>query len=123
MGKPGYVYVMRLDSSTNTLECPHKIGKSKTPDIRQRQIGVQLPHPLSLIHVIKADDMDALERQLHERFDACRLNGEWFRFSDRELDELMTIAGGGPGMCGGCVCWDYNPRCIWFDSCHSPKRI
>lgn len=114
MGQPGYVYVMRLDESTETLRCPHKIGLSKLPTIRQDQLGILMPYSVSLILVMKVDNMREAEQRLHRRYARSRLNGEWFRLTKIELAQLVLEAG---GTGEGCVCWDYNPECPFAKVC------
>lgn len=55
-----------------------KIGISKTPKQRLVELQVGCATPLKLIGAIDGN----LERELHRRFEADRLSGEWFRVSE-----------------------------------------
>jgi hypothetical protein len=115
MSQPGYVYVMRLEMSTEAEQCAYKIGKSVKPVARLTQLSTKLPYPVSLLLVIRTGDMQALEQMLHARYSATRMEGEWFRLTLRDLRYLVRLAG---GTGEGCVCWDYHSTCEFFDICH-----
>lgn len=114
MGRPGYVYVMRLDEHTAPELCAHKIGRSVKPVTRHNQIATLLPYSVSVIHIRQVPDMVAFEAELHARYDGGRLEGEWFRLSLDELAELARIFG---ATGEGCVCWDWNPACPFYYRC------
>ena len=65
-----------------------KIGRSKHPEKRLKQLQTGCPHKLKLILVV--EDMGWYETVLHRRmaFAAIRKNGEWFHES--ALTELPT---------------------------------
>lgn len=114
MGQPGYIYVLRLWTNTDPLMCPYKIGRSKYPTVRQDQIGVKMPFDTTLILVMRVDDMDVAERNLHRQYGRWRLNGEWFQLTEETMSTLIQTAGGTGEQC---VCWDYNPPCPFFHIC------
>lgn len=89
MATPGYIYLIRLHQSDNIYECPYKIGKSITPDIRHKQLGILMPYETSLIHKIKTDDMESTEWLMHTSYEECRMNGEWFRMDEEGLITFM----------------------------------
>jgi hypothetical protein len=76
--EPGYVYLalMRLGR-----EKRYKIGKASLVKQRARQIAVNLPEELKLIHVITTDDAYGIETYWHGRFAKKRRGGEWFTLS------------------------------------------
>jgi hypothetical protein len=77
--KIGFVYFIK--SSDN--HC--KIGRSKNPDARMRQLQTIPSVRLILIHKVYTDDMVQLEGLVHEVFSLApnkRIQGEWF-----EIDE------------------------------------
>jgi hypothetical protein len=55
-----------------------KIGRSKDTVRRGAEIRVQLPEKIDLVHSIKTDDPSGVEAYWHRRFEARRLQGEWF---------------------------------------------
>lgn len=67
---------------------PIKIGVAHRPDERLRDLQVGAPSVLVIRKVFPGGV--PTERQLHERFSAQRLSGEWFRPSD----ELCRLANG-----------------------------
>lgn len=89
MGRPGYIYVMRLHTSDNIYECPYKIGQSVNPTIRRSQLGIVMPYELSVVKWIPTDDMDEAESLMHEIYWDNRLQGEWFKFGEWELTQLV----------------------------------
>ena len=62
----------------------YKIGKTYDTVRRGNELKIQLPENLDLIHEIKTDDPSGIEAYWHRRFEAKRMNGEWFDldFSD-----------------------------------------
>jgi len=80
--RSGFIYLLR--SATG----PYKIGKSKDPSQRFHTIFTNSPVALELILQIETDDMHALERDLHQRFAAKRIQGEWFQLDDADLSSI-----------------------------------
>jgi hypothetical protein len=77
---PGFIYLMR-----DTVHRQYyKIGLSRKPRNRARQIG-----QVDLIHAIPTDNMLKAEREFHGHFARRRMEGEWFRLTDKEV-ELFT---------------------------------
>lgn len=75
---PGYVYLAWLNGL-------HKIGKSKSPTRRMKEIG-----KANLIHQVYAQDTGHVERQLHCMFYHRHVEGEWF---DLTLGDVEYIKG------------------------------
>lgn len=82
--RPGFVYVLRAGSF-------YKIGRAKSIDARIKQISLQLPFPVELIHTIRARDYVALEQSLHRVFAGYRCNGEWFQLRQDDADWLCAL--------------------------------
>jgi hypothetical protein len=80
----GYVYLIGSPSFNW-----YKIGKSKTPDIRIKDIGVLLPFKVEIFAIWKADNHTLVESILHEKYAANRINGEWFLFTWQEVQKLI----------------------------------
>jgi hypothetical protein len=76
--EPGYVYLalMRVGREKH-----YKIGKVNLVEQGARQIAVNLPEELKLIHVITTDDAYGIERYWHRRFAEKRRGDEWFTLS------------------------------------------
>jgi hypothetical protein len=63
----------------------YKIGKSNDTVRRGHELRIQLPENLDLIHEIKTDDPSGIEAYWHKRFEAKRMNGEWFDLNSSDL--------------------------------------
>jgi len=74
----GFVYMVRLRKH-------YKIGRTTAVPRRHREIALQLPEEPSLVHYIRTDDPEGIERYWHTRFAAFRANGEWFALSPKEI--------------------------------------
>lgn len=78
-----FIYLME-DLRNKTF----KIGKSKTLGKRERTLQSEVPQ-IVMRFSIPAEE--AREKELHERFDAKRIRGEWFELSQDELVWLVSF--------------------------------
>jgi hypothetical protein len=76
--RTGSVYLMKSGAH-------YKIGKSEDIERRVKEIRTQMPESLVLVHTINTDDTAGIERYWHQRFEAQRLNGEWFKLSKADV--------------------------------------
>jgi Meiotically Up-regulated Gene 113 (MUG113) protein len=81
---PGYVYLI----GSHTFHW-WKIGKSSDAKIRLPAIGILLPFKIEVAAVWKTEGPSVMENMLHQRCAANRINGEWFSFSEAEVDALV----------------------------------
>ncbi len=81
----GYVYLALMKVGR---EKRYKIGKANLVDQRARQVGVNLPEDLELIHAISTDDAYGIEAYWHNRFAEKRRGGEWFTLT---TDDVRTF--------------------------------
>lgn len=105
----GYVYL--IGSSKFRW---YKIGKSKTPDVRVKDIGILLPFKIQVFGVWKAENHSLMESAMHEIYAPHRINGEWFAFSDKKIREIRDSI---PGE--ACVFWykrDTNSKLSKFSN-------
>ncbi len=89
--QPGYIYLMRLDENLNPDMCAYKIGKSKSAQIRHKQLGILMPYPLTVVCTIAVEDMVWAESYLHSIFIQFRLNGEWFHLSSKDVTWICAL--------------------------------
>lgn len=76
----GFVYVIQMAGHDI-----FKIGRSNDVTRRMSQFGVQLPFPFVVRFARKVQEPTRLEAVLHECFALKRMNGEWFRLTDRDV--------------------------------------
>jgi Meiotically up-regulated gene 113 len=74
----GYVYLALMRVGR---ERRYKIGKANLVEQRTRQVAVNLPEELELIHAISTDDAYGIEGYWHRRFAEKRRGGEWFELT------------------------------------------
>lgn len=84
--KEGYVYVIKKNDENIV-----KIGMSKNYDERTKQITTKLYFEVETIKVFKTDDMESLEKHLHELYKDKRLNGEWFKLTDSDIKHIKKM--------------------------------
>lgn len=80
----GYVYVIRVRSR-------YKIGMSKDPDRRIKDLRTSCPDPLHMVHKLFSIDMKALEARLHKIFENNRLHGEWFELDANDIEYIRRL--------------------------------
>lgn len=73
-GRIGFVYFICIGRSG-----PIKIGWSRNPEKRFRQIQENHPHQLWIVGLLPGTLAD--EKKLHRRFANARVRGEWFEAS------------------------------------------
>lgn len=78
----GFVYLLRAGPF-------YKIGKSKDPEKRIKQIKLQLPYPVEIVHVVASSNMSYLETHWHKQFSEKRTNGEWFLLTDDDVARFV----------------------------------
>jgi len=82
--RPGWVYCIRCDASEAV-----KIGFSKDPFRRFRQIQTSNPNNLRMIGVMEA--VEAFEQFLHWSNRDRRMSGEWFDDADNGVSEIFKM--------------------------------
>ena len=83
----GFIYFVHADGTDR-----YKIGLTNNLDRRMKELnGKQSAYKNLLQWSIEVCDMRLAEKDLHDRFQARRVNGEWFQFSEGELKEVESI--------------------------------
>lgn len=76
-----YVYLLRSKDY-------HKIGITKDVEYRLKQLQTASPYEIKVITAIKIDNAEKLEKELHKRYSANHIRGEWFELPTSEVDAL-----------------------------------
>ena len=63
----------------------YKIGKTFDAVRRGKELRILLPERTELIHSIKTDDPSGIEAYWHKRFEAKRMQGEWFNLNSNDV--------------------------------------
>ena len=74
----GYVYMQRHGTD-------YKIGHTNSLNKRGRQIQIELPQEIELVHSILTDDPTGIESYWHRRFSSKRTRGEWFKLTKADV--------------------------------------
>jgi hypothetical protein len=84
--KNGYVYVCKSDINL------FKIGYSKNPEERMKQLGLGSSIKHKLLYKIPTENMHQLEKELHKKFKEKREHSEWFNLDDKDLSYIENLA-------------------------------
>ncbi len=68
----------------------YKIGVSQRPKERLQSLGTLSPYDLTLVMAMKHDDAYGAEISLHEKFKEKRMNGEWFKLTDKDVSYIVN---------------------------------
>lgn len=74
----GHVYMQRHGRD-------YKIGRTSSLNKRGRQIQLELPQEVELVHSILTDDPPGVEAYWHNRFADKRTRGEWFKLTKADI--------------------------------------
>src|SRR4030095_4733009 len=83
-GKPGIVYLIQAQGDP-----PIKIGRGVNAIARLKQLQTGNPRKLVLLREIAHPEHDKLEKQLHARYNAFNVEGEWFALPPDVLEALL----------------------------------
>lgn len=68
-----------------------KIGRSKNPESRIKQLQTASGSPLELLKKYESKYPTVLEKNLHKHFNGCNYINEWFGLSKKDVDEFEQI--------------------------------
>lgn len=80
--EPGYIYLINAVGSNY-----FKIGLTKNPRQRIKQISPKMPFETEYVLLWRTLFMHHAEKYLHDYFEECRANGEWFLFKLEKPEE------------------------------------
>lgn len=80
----GYVYLLKCGDH-------YKIGQSKKPRKRLKQLRTGSPLPIRVIHTLRTSYYREIERDLHRRFADKRAEGEWFLLADDDVAHIKSL--------------------------------
>lgn len=85
--KPGYIYLIHAIGTNR-----YKIGLTvRTVEERFAELNSsQSAYPLKLVNYISVSDVHGTERYFHQKYARCQVHGEWFQFSDRDLNQVLA---------------------------------
>ena len=83
-----FVYLIKLDSEENL----YKIGTSKSPKKRLKELQTANGIPLILIKTVKCEFHWKVEAALHRHFVSKRTMGEWFLLDLKDVSSFEEIA-------------------------------
>lgn len=81
---PGFVYFVQGEFGGGI-----KIGFSKTPESRLKQLQTSYPDTLKILVLVPGNNKD--EKTYHKKFEHIKLNGEWFKPDKELLDEIENL--------------------------------
>jgi len=82
--RSGFVYLIRNGETDY-----YKIGIAKDVGVRLNALQTGNPEPLCLIGQFLVADARAKEKELHKRFNSCRVSREWFVLSQSVVEGLL----------------------------------
>lgn len=69
----------------------YKIGVSRNPPHRRRDLQRGNPRDLRIVHAINSDEPRATEQAIHAALDEYRVSGEWFELPMGVVTYVKTI--------------------------------
>jgi len=81
-----YVYLIQEDFSKTI-----KIGYTCNPNRRLTEFKIQLPFEIEHIHTMRCAKGRETEKLLHQHYHKKRVNGEWFRLSEQDVDDIKKL--------------------------------
>ncbi len=83
--RAGYIYIIHC------VGFPYyKIGQAKQPKLRVDGLQTGVPFELTLEYAGAVEDMNEVERKIQKQYKDKCIRGEWFMFTDQELETVKT---------------------------------
>lgn len=87
--KSGVVYLIKADDTNR-----YKIGCTSNLKARLKALEIKNPYKLEVIHTIPSNDIEALEKALHDQFAQYRTHSEWFELTQGAIMEFCSYVDG-----------------------------
>lgn len=68
----------------------YKIGITYDIEARIKQLSTASPFGIEVIKLIHNDKVSKIEKELHNTYSNKRLNGEWFKLTNDELNKIIN---------------------------------
>jgi len=81
----GFIYVVEMEG-----QGIFKIGRTVNIEKRLSQFGIQPPFRYKLRFAYRVDNHDRVEHYFHVIFKKSRLNGEWFRLNEIQVEAIRA---------------------------------
>ena len=85
-GEIGYVYFITEMPFSNKI----KIGMSKNPIDRLKQLQTGNPQKLVIYHTVESTDYKRLEKTMHDICKDLNILGEWFEINESQLTGIIS---------------------------------
>ena len=84
----GYIYLLESSNEDGTI---YKIGYTKN-DVKKRIEKLQTGNPYEIKEVCnyKTKYNQRLEKAIHNRYNYCRLKGEWFKLELKDISSFIN---------------------------------
>ena len=86
-----FVYIFKTEKIDDNDQYIIKIGRSYNVTERMKQIQTSNPYKISLIQAYKCNDCCILEKMVHNYYKEKRLEGEWFKFTEQDINECKEL--------------------------------
>ena len=86
----GYVYLLYGDKGK--YEGLFKIGRTKSPKDRVKQLVSVYETDVSLVSLIYTRYSVALEKELHKKYTLSQVSGEWFELDQTAIDYIADLS-------------------------------
>jgi hypothetical protein len=80
-----------IKAITPSGDVSYKVGKSKNPEKRVKELQTGNSNKLYISHVYDTKYSNLLESTLHIHFKPYRLEGEWFAMEESDVDMFIEI--------------------------------
>lgn len=79
-----YVYIIHAEGTDW-----FKVGRSKDPERRNKQLSAQTPYATNIILAIPTSEPQEIEKYIHWQYEEYKIRGEWFYLRNHDRDGLI----------------------------------